>query len=338
MSNTAYVTFVMRNDSFVPGALVFAFALRKQNVTSDLVCIVSEQVSNQGVESLRMLFDDVIVLDEIYVPHNERQERQDRPFLFTRFNALRLGKDGDLGKVYDKILIADADLLPLHNYDSLFELNTPAGVINEKKAYCMESHKGKYVIPDSVYEDGTWIWHRQYEALPFGSKIPKEITDRVKMDKTNMGVNAALYLFEPSMTLFRSILDDVNDAEKLEQIRAYPWPEMQYITEKMSGKWHNMDLKYSSFNGYPIIDVLHGIHYAGLKPWQLKHRSIQHFGKNEDYKLWYAVFIKMTEEYPGVLDNYKLKKCAKNIHRLREDDHFVFHNTFLPNVKHLFKS
>lgn len=338
MNKVAYVTFVMRNDSFIPGALVFAYGLRKQYTQADLVCIVTENVSDSGKEALKVLFDHVITIDELYVPHKNRHERQDRPFLFTRFHALRLGKDGDLGFAYDKVLIADADLLPLRDYDRLFKVEAPAGVINEKKEYCMQYHEGKYIIPDSVYVDGTWKWHRVYEEYPLGAKIPKEITDRVKTDKENMGVNAALFLFEPSMALFKDIIEDVTKEETQEEISEYPWPEMQYITAKMSGKWHNMDLKYSSFNGYPILDVLRGIHFAGLKPWQMKHKSIKHFAKTEDYKLWYAVYVQMMKEYDQLNEFTKLRKLDREIHRLLEDDRYVFHQKYLPNLIHLFKS
>ena len=338
MSKQAYVTFIIRNDSFLPGALVFAYALRKQDTTKDLICIVSDNISQSSINALKVLYDDVIVLDEIYVPHKDRHERQDRPFLFTRFNAFRLGKDGDLGKAYDKILIADADLLPLKRYDELFDLNAPAGVINEKKEYCMEYENGAYIIPDSVYVDGTWKWHRVYENYPMGTKIPASITDRIHQDKQNMGVNAALYLFEPSMTMFNDILNDVQDEKVLKEISSYPWPEMQYITVKLSGKWHNMDLKYSSFNGYPILDVLRGIHFAGLKPWQIKHRSVKHFAKYEDYKLWYATFRHMAYEYNELQESSKVRKLLRFIEKLQENDEYVSHKKYISNVKHLFKS
>ncbi len=338
MKRYAYVTFVMRNDSFIPGALVFAYGLRKQNTEADLICIVTENVSDHAKQALNILFDRVIVIDEIYVPHKDRHERQDRPFLFTRFHAFRLGKDGDLDGDYDKILLCDADLLPIRHYDSLFELQAPAGVLNEKKAYCMESENGKYVIPDSVFEDSTWIWHRVYKDIPFGSPIPKAITDRVKTDQQNMGVNAALYLFEPSLEFFEDIIDDLEKETTKEEIGRYPWPEMQYITAKLSGEWHNMDLKFSSFNGYPTLEVLNGIHYAGLKPWQLKHRSIMHFAKNDDYKLWYAVFMQMVNEYPDLLEYRKLSKLSRAIETMTHNDNYRFHKQYLPNLKHLFES
>ncbi len=336
-SRYAYVTFVMRNDSFIPGALVFAYALRQQDTKADLICIVTEAVSIDGVKALEEIFDYVYVIDTIYVPHKDRHERQDRPFLFTRFHALRLGMDGDLGQGYEKIILADADVLPIQDYDLLFELNAPAGIINEKKSYCMETENGKYLIPDSVYENGSWIWHRVYEAMPFGASIPKEVTDRVIDDPTNMGVNAALYLFEPSMTLFESIIKDTQALDMRDKISQFPWPEMQYITMKLSGKWHNMDLTYASFNGYPVIDVLKGIHFAGLKPWQLNHRSIMHYAKNEDYRLWYGIYTQMVDRYPGLENNKKLLRIYDKITEMQKHSVYQFDRWNLDNLKHLKK-
>ncbi|MFW6318823.1 MAG: hypothetical protein ACOC1L_01420 [Bacillota bacterium] len=334
----AYVTFVMRNDSFISGALVFAFALRKQHTIADLIAIVTDDVSDEAKNTLFELYDDVITVEEIYVPHKDRHTRQDRPFLFTRFHALRLGIGGDLGKSYKKTIVADADLLPLDGYDQLFSLPTPAGVINEKKAYCVQSEKGQYVIPNSVYEDETWIWHKHYQDTPHGTKLPKTITDRVIKDPSNMGINAALYLLDPSIGLFYDIMTDIEDDNVKEMIATFPWPEMQYITQKLSGKWYNIDLKYTSFNGYPMIDVLKGIHYAGLKPWKRNHRSIKHFAKNEDYRLWYAVYEAMIGEHPTLLKKHlSLAKLHAFINQLYEDEQYHFTRPHLPHIKHLFE-
>ena len=122
MSKNAFVTFIIRNDSYIPGALVFAYGLKLQKTKNDLICIVSNNISEEAINNLKVIYDDVLVIDEVYVPHERRHERQDRPFLFSRFNAFRLGSDGDLGKDYDKIIIADCDVLPLKNYDLLFDL------------------------------------------------------------------------------------------------------------------------------------------------------------------------------------------------------------------------
>jgi glycogenin glucosyltransferase len=337
MSKFAYVTFIIRNDSYLPGALVFAYALRLQKTEHDLVCIVSENVSNGAINALKELYDEVLIIDEVFVPHNRRQERQDRPYLFSRFNAFRLGKDGDFGKEYEKIIIADCDVLPLRNYDSLFLVDTPAGIINEKKEYCMTYENGKYIIPNSVFEDGSWIWHQIYKDCPHGSLIPREITDRVNQDASNMGVNASLFIFEPSMELYNSIIDDVLDPEISSEISVYNWPEMQYITKKLSGKWHNIDLRYSSFNGYPMVDVLYGIHFAGLKPWNIKNKSVKSFAKFRDYKLWFYTFEKMMKNYPRLHNIGKLRRLNNFILEGTKNDPNFLKIKKIANLEHFYE-
>jgi len=332
----AWVTFIIRNDSYIPGALIFAYALKLQQTDADLICIVSSNMPESAIKALKVIYTDVIAIDDLFVPHDRRHERQDRPFLFSRFHALRLGKDGDLGKDYDKILIADCDLLPLTQYDELFDLPAPAGVINEKKENCLEYIDQKYIIPDSVYEKNEWIWHEVYKDFPHGHKIPKEVTDRVINEKDNMGVNAALYLFKPSMKMYESILDDINNPIVQKEISTYNWPEMQYITLKMSGEWTNMDLRYSSFNGYPNVDSLFGIHFAGLKPWSIKNKSVKSFSKFEDYQLWNHTYVKMCEDYPALLENGKIRRLNNHLVDLLKDPKYKFKKKYLPQLSHFF--
>lgn len=338
MSKNAYVTFIIRNDSFLPGALVFGYALRLQETVHDLVCIISENVSMNAKSSLERIYDKVIVIPEVYVPHERRHERQDRPFLFSRFNAFRLGEDGDLGTKYKKIIIADCDILPLYNYDALFEMNAPAGIINEKKEHCMEYQDGVYITPEQAFIDGTWNWHQIYKEIPHNTNIPKEITDRIKTDKTNLGVHSSLCLYEPTMEFYNSIMDDLEDISIQQEISTYNWPEMQYMSNKLSGEWYNMDLRYSSFNGYPEIEFLYGTHFAGLKPWSIKNKSIKSFGKFDDYKLWYHTYLKMCDEYDGLLENGKLKRLYEFVSKMLTDKKYQFYKTYIPHLKHFFES
>ncbi len=336
MSERAYVTFVMRNDAYVPGALVFAYAIRAQGASADLVCLIGDGVSTHAQETLRVLYDHVLRVEEIYIPHKHRHERQDRPFLFTRFQALRLGADGDLGCAYKDIVVADSDVLPLHRYDDLFDVEAPAGIINERKEHCVEAVNGAYVVPDSVDIDGTWIWHRVYEDIPMGAPIPRAVTDRVKDDPENMGVNAALYRLRPSMALYEAIREDIESAKTQEDIGGYAWPEMQYITAYLSGQWHNLDLRFASFNGYPRIDVLYGIHYAGLKPWRRTHRSIEHFSRYDDYRLWQATFIAMMRRYPALREARSLERLEAWIEERQDRNHAISEHSWPDHVKHLF--
>lgn len=322
-NKNAFVTFIMMNDSFLPGALMLANSLRKGCYKADILCLVTEKISNEVKEILNIVYDYVVEVDEIYIYHKRRQERQDRPYLFTRFHALRLGSDGGLGFDYEKVVVLDADVLPIKNYDELFLLDTPAGTVNEKRDYCLEyDSNGKYIIPNDIYERKKWKWHTVYDDIcPHGSKIPKYICERVLEDSNNMGVNSSLLVLTPSIKEFNSIIDDVKRDEVLELIGdKFNWPEMQYATIKWRNQWHNVDLIYNGFGGYPSISILNGIHYAGFKPWNFKNKNkIIRLYKRPDFKYWYKEFIIMVaKDYPELLSYKKVTKLHKNILELQE--------------------
>jgi glycogenin glucosyltransferase len=317
----AFVTFLMLNDSYLPGALTLARALRKQRVRADLVCLVTEGVTRDAHDALSQLFDRVVDVPRIFVPHKRRQKRQDRPFMFTRMNALRLGRDGDLGFDYEKVVVIDADVLPLRYYEHLFLLDAPAGIINERKSHFIESNPdGSYRIPASVETTGTWKWHELYDrTCPHGHKIPREITDRVRENTTNLGINGSLFVFEPDMDEFQRIERDVRRPEVLRLVGdLYDWPEMQYLTLRWSGRWTNVDLRFSGFNGYPCLSVLCGTHFAGFKPWSFKkEKAIARWARYDDFQLWFREYEAMLSAYPRLRKVRRLERLFKSVRQER---------------------
>ena len=313
-----FVTFLMLNDSYLPGALLLAYALRKQNTGADLVCMVTSEIGTDARDALSLLFHHVIQVDAIFVPHRRRQERQDRPYWFTRVNALRLGQDGDLGFNYEKVVSLDADLLPLEHYDHLFTVSAPAGIINESKAFVMEvDAAGQYIVPADVEQTGRWVWHRHYgEVCPHGHAIPKEITDRVRADATNLGLNGSLFVLEPSMLEFGEILSDLARPEIARLVGdLFEWPDMQYLTMRWSGRWTSIDLRFSGFNGYPRLSVLFGTHYAGFKPWSFrKAQAMARWSRHEDFQLWFREYAEMvTSAYPRLRQVKQLDRLWRQI-------------------------
>lgn len=312
----AYVTFLMLNDSYLPGALVLAYALRKLEARADLVCLITPDITPGARYALGLLFDVVVEVDTIFVYHERRQERQDRPFLFTRVHALRLGADGGMGLSYEKIVLLDADLLPMRHYDHLFTLEPPAGIINERKSHVMEvDEQGRYVVPPSVERDGTWKWHRIYgDVCPHGHKIPREITDRVREDPSNMGINSSVLVLEPSTDEFTAILGDLDRPEVLELVGdLFDWPEMQYFTMHWSGQWTSIDLRFSGFNGYPRLSALYGTHYAGFKPWSFKKpKAMARWARYDDFRLWFQNYEEMVAQaYPGLRTVRRLERLLE---------------------------
>jgi glycogenin glucosyltransferase len=89
------------------------------------------------------------------------------------------------------------------------------------------------------------------KVSPHGKPVPREVTDRVLVDKTNMRVNTSVMVVVPSMLEFAAIRDDLRRAKTLDLIGKLSWPEMQYLTLRWSGSWTSIDLRYGSFSGYP---------------------------------------------------------------------------------------
>ncbi|MBN2393773.1 MAG: hypothetical protein JXR84_23775 [Anaerolineae bacterium] len=317
----AYVTLLMLNDNYLPGVLTLAYGLRRQKTQADIICMVTSEITAKARYALGLVFDHVVEVEKFFVPYKRRQARQYIPYVFTRMHMLRLGADGDLGLPYEKLVALDADVLPISHYDHLFTLDTPAGILNESKAHFLEyGEDGQYIVPPSVAQNGTWRWHAVYDPIcPHGYKIPQAITDRVKDDPTNMGVNSALIVVRPSMAEFAAVKEDLQRPEILDYIGdLFEWPDMQYLTMRWSGAWTNVDIRFCGFSGYPNLAVLFGTHYAGLKPWHFhKKQAMARYGRFEDFQYWFKQYMAMvTRAYPKLQKVKRLERLMKQIREL----------------------
>ena len=316
---TAFATFLMLNDNYLPGCLVLAGGLRRQGVRVPLFVLVTDDVSPQARRALGELYDHVVEVERIYVPHARRQERQDRPYYFTRIQVLRLGRDGDLGFDLDRVVVIDADVLPLSGYEDLLELEAPAGVLNEDRSHLVETDEnGRYVIPPEAAQ-GRWIWHRIYADCLHGQLVPRHISDRPAQDPTNMGFNGSLFVMQPSMAEYRAILRDLERPEIRRLVGdLFDWPDMQYLTIRWSGRWRNIDVRYSALNGYPSLDVLYGTHFAGFKPWYFQRRkTMERYARYPDFQLWFENYEEVIATYPALLRMGKLRRLSEAIRKVR---------------------
>ncbi|MFC1526574.1 hypothetical protein ACFL6X_07190 [Candidatus Latescibacterota bacterium] len=321
----AFVSFLMLNDNYLPGALTLANGLRQQRADADLVCLTTDGVSSQAHFALEQIYDRVIAVDRFYVPHVRRQERQDRPYFFTRLNSLRLGPDGDLGCEYERIVVIDADVLPLRCYDHLFALPAPAGIINERKEHFMETdEEGGYSVPDEVLTTGRWVWHRIYDGIcPHGQLIPSQITDRVWSAPPNMGINGSLFVFQPSLAELESVREDVQRPEVQRLVGdLFDWPDMQYLTMRWSGQWHSIDGRFSGLNGYPDLSLLCGTHFAGFKPWYFnRQKAMARYCRHADFQRWFREYEHMVgEQYPRLREVPKLNRILDQVRAVRASE------------------
>lgn len=307
----AFVTFLMFNDSYLPGCLMAAYGLLRQGSHSDRVCLVTDEVSIRARVALRVLYDRVLHVDKIPIPSGvstptpmavRTGSARDHRAALTRFAALRLGPDGDFGCAYDKIVTLDADLLPIHDFERLWDVPAPAGIVNEHRHHMAEIDVRGHLVPrPDAPSTGEWVWHDVYrEVCPPGSLVPRDITDRVASDVTNYGINASLHVLEPSQTVFEDFMVWIGSGAVHELVRDHwAWTDQQAATLYWSGRWTSLDPSYSLFYGYPSIELGRGLHYAGVKPWSWRKKGFaRRIERFPDYALWSRQFLQLMAQFP----------------------------------------
>lgn len=184
----AYVMLMFGGDAYLPGILTMNYSLQKTGTKNDIICMVTDDVSDDAV---RQMEDDGMIVKKVpYLEYKSKKLLTDKQIhryskwiekSYTKWNALNMTK-------YDKILFLDADLLVMKNVDHLFKLDAPAGVFSQNSGYKQKLPriitpfdikkrltKGDIVAdasvvllrPDKKYYDG--IKKMLRESVPYGN-------------------------------------------------------------------------------------------------------------------------------------------------------------------------
>lgn len=280
MSNKyAYITLLYPNKdgicTYLDGALLMASGLRKQNTVYPIICMVTPDVTENVRIELKKLYDEIIeveyitpvkskkgitIINEIFTPTDYKDENtySDICHVFTKLHIFNK-------KIfqYDKLLFVDTDIIPISDYDSLFDLSTPAGWVEQIAELI-------YDVPDTTY---TRIWGKW--KIQHGQDIPQELTDIYVAPGSC--VNAGLLLIQPDTDTFETFISQLQTDKKewfglnfkhkgcIEPsglfVDRYYCPEQCFLTQHFSGQWKMIDGLYASW-GYN--EGMMGLHMAGL--------------------------------------------------------------------------
>ncbi len=330
----AYVMLLMINESYLSGALVCAYCLKKQNTLYDLVIMVTPDISLKTREILKKIYDKVVEVEYLIPQYGKVKSNLVEKYpqyvkTFTKINLFKLTE-------YDKILYLDIDSIPFKYFDTLFELNTPACV------YYGESYFFKRGIekafPHMVENNwnprlkgDTYIWHKKYcKCCGHGKQIPAEKTD----EKTNrhkfgfVGISAELMLHKPDLETYNSMLKIIRESNDEKYFKG---SDASLFGEYYSGQWIGIDPIFLGFSGYPHPLMLYGIQIGGsLKPWTDIALGLRQNNKEKNYIFndmwsWYYFYYKMIKQYkyflnyPSLLLLYrKVKRVLKKIKKDKE--------------------
>lgn len=295
MNNYAFISLLYPNKqgqwTYLEGAILTALGLRKQQVNHKIICMVTPDVTEEISNLLKIVYDQVIIVDyisplktagikiqgdifhsDIYTDDNTYNDLAN---IFTKLHIFDFEKFN-----YEKVIFIDNDLIPITNFDKLVTTNTPAGW-QEK---IMEIEKN-LPIPRYTRVWGTW------DNIPHNHIIPKDQTEIYK--EPGSSINAGLLVISPNASLFNQMI------EKLKQEKTtwfsptckhkgvigldrklsdrYIFPEQDFLTQELSGQWHMIDGRYCAW-GKHSDEEIYGMHMAGIK------YEIQ--GQWKNYKNW----------------------------------------------------
>lgn len=134
----AYVMLMFGGDKYLEGIKTLAYSLIKTGTKHDIVCMVTDDVSQNAREEMKLL--NIKIIEVPYLkfkskPLKSKKQNDRYPWInvsYTKLNCLNLTQ-------YNKILFLDADMLVMKNIDHLFKQYAPASQFVDKKIF-----KGKY--------------------------------------------------------------------------------------------------------------------------------------------------------------------------------------------------
>jgi hypothetical protein len=258
-SKNAWVVLLMIDENYVKGALVVAQTLRNMKTKHDIVCMVTNDISD-NIRSILLetsLYDFVIEVPYI--------EQATRPFRspkqldmysdwidrsFTKWNCLTLTQ-------YDRVILLDADMLLIANCDDLFDLKAPAA--------CYSNPWG---IPYGTLKNPYLSDNLQHGAIISEQQIKSALTL-----STFVGWGTMI-LLEPNKENYDAFIKMIH-AKKvfgMEYNAISGSDEISIALFYAATGWTHIHQKYVAipWKKHWVSKDIRAYHYHGHKPWLMK--------------------------------------------------------------------
>ena len=283
----AWVTLVMMGDSYIPGAIILAESLREVKTKYSIVCMVTNDVSENAKRILTDFFDEVILVD--YITNKTKKYeafKQDERYSgwinnsFTKWSCLKFIQ-------YDKVIFVDADMITVTNCDELFDLKSPAAC-----------YAWLWTIPWKEKELNIKNYYCPKREFTHGAVVHKELIIHSVKNDGYVGWGTMLSL-EPDIDDFKDFVtyikaEDIYGADH----KCMNGADEQSIALFYANKGINWTNIHQQFIAIPWIPKWQGgkemraLHYLARKPWDM------HPEEFDDIKIWWKIVEKLIYRNP----------------------------------------
>ena len=293
----AWVVLLMINKSYLLGALTVARSLRAVKTRHDIICMVTNDITEDIRKILlgtrvHPLFTKVIEVS--YISHSvvkytsKKQAELYNGWIdksFTKWNCL-------LFEEYDKIILLDADMLVMVNCDDLFDLQPPAAPYTNPWAYPWQQVGG--II-------NTYEWIKHANDLYHGSQItPKEVLTALT-NGSFVGIGAVV-LLKPNKAHYQELLEQIYEdkifGSKYNTVSGADEVSIAAFYANKNINWTHIHQRYTAFPWKKtwVANDIRIYHYHGRKPWDL------HEKEWSDLRHWWKTAEKLVSEHKQLKD------------------------------------
>ncbi|KAI8888955.1 glycosyltransferase family 8 protein [Backusella circina FSU 941] len=194
---------------------------------------------------------------------------------------------------YSRLVLLDADMLPLHNMDELMTLPLPdkewvaachACVCNPQKI----THYPSHWVPENC----------AYTACDKGANtVAPPVTEKIDY------FNSGLVVLTPDSKKFHDMLAYL---ESIQDLNIYPFPDQDFLNEIFKGRWKSLSYIYNALKTLqsahsPMWETgcVKNVHYILSKPWDVhldQELSVTESIYRELYEYWWDSYKAMDQE------------------------------------------
>ncbi|KAI9272882.1 nucleotide-diphospho-sugar transferase [Phascolomyces articulosus] len=274
LSNAAWMLVLTSTNDYVKGAITVARALKRVKSQYPLVVLYTSAVSKGAQELLSGAGCILKPIEPIHPPGKTTYFAERFVETWTKLAVWNQDE-------YERVVLLDADMLPLQNMDELMTIPLPDGDhVAASHACICNPHNIKAYPKD-------WI----------PSNCAYTSSSAIKNDYFNSG----LIVLTPSKNKFRGIVAQLYSVPDLS---IYPFPDQDFLNEVFATKWIPLpyiynSLKPLSYAHEPMWDIqqVKNIHYILTpKPWSVEMENEQEEVDEKEkryypqYRLWWDLY------------------------------------------------
>jgi hypothetical protein len=264
----AYLTFIY-DDKNISGAIVLAESIKKLGCLADLIVMTTNNISNEGINILKIFFDHVINIEyiDLKIDNNELFFIKE----LTKLKAFTLTE-------YKKIILIKPNSIILKYPEHLFTLNTPACIyLNNKKCF-----HNKLLSKKTI------------DKIKFNNYNEKEIL----LDN--------IILLEPNQEKYNMMIRNLKTSKILNIVKNFEYPFIEYlnlINTDYGISLYGINEIFLKTENPTHWSKSFGIYFLE-EPYILENKiPITQRIQDENYQLWFSFYKNITNKYPNLLDS-----------------------------------